>query len=74
MKPSKLITFPKSGIDFKRILTSFFMEGIVLIDLRGLIALIDLMPLREAFVPRGKNSNIADKTTKKSKIFQPSFK
>ena len=66
-------TFVRLGIEFSNILTSFFIEGIALIVLNGLIILRDLIPLNKADL-NGKNSIIDRITIKKSTMFHPSFK
>jgi len=66
-------TFAKFGIEFNKTFTSFFIEGIALIVLKGLRILRALIPRMEADL-KGKNSIIDRMTTMKSRIFQPSLR
>jgi hypothetical protein len=75
MNVKSMTTVAKLGNDFSRILTSFFIEGIAFTLLRGRIALIDLIPLKDdEDVPRGRNSRMADIATMKSRIFHQSLR
>ena len=75
MKNSKITTFARLGSEINKILTSFFMDGIELIPLSGLKALNALIPWSDlVFALIGRNSNMAERTTIKSKKFHPSLK
>ena len=72
MKDIMLATCARFGKEIIKVLTSFFIEGIALIDFNGLIALIALTA--ERLTELTDISIIAEITTMRSKIFHPERK
>lgn len=67
-------TLAKLGNDISKILTNFFIDGIAFMLLKGRNDLRALKPFKPLLSTEGSISKIADITTTKSKMFQPSLR